>query len=132
MACILACIGGLEAHPSLERVISGVLVAPCIYGVVRILRLGITIDTNGVVVSNLIRTKRVEWNSIAAIDAPRPYGAYKRAGITFQTHDGRAVSSVMFAPGPFDGPNFAAKELSALRLAWEQSGGSRRERSTVR
>jgi Bacterial PH domain len=115
------CVSGVVAGTGLiERVSFGVLALPFACLAFRTLRLGITITDDGVVVHNLVRTRFLKWSDVAAIDPPKPYGAYRRAGITFRAIGGTTVTSTMFAPGPLDRNHFAAAVLATIQEAWAE------------
>lgn len=115
------CVSGLLAGAEIaERATFGVLALPCIYVAVRALRFGITMNEDGVVVRNLLRTRFLRWGDVKAIDPPRAYGAYRHAGITFRATDGTSVTSTMFAPGPLERGQFAASELATIQKAWAE------------
>lgn len=85
---------------------------------VRIVRLGIFVNEDGVLVRNLFRTPFVAWPEIARFGRPAGYGLWRKTGLTVVRIDGTAVYAWLYSPGPFNGPNFARsviEELESLR-----------------
>lgn len=91
---------------------------------VKVVRMGMFTDEDGLTVRNLWRTHRVAWDAIAGIERPARYGTFRNTGIKIGLTDGSTVYASLYSAGPLNRPGFADEtiaELERLRAVYTAS-----------
>jgi hypothetical protein len=119
-----------QAIPLGQRLFGAAFVILFTWTLIGILRSGIRVSTEGLVIRNPWRTQRIEWSDIAAIDPPAAYGKLWKTGILVTRRDGSTVSASLYSAGPLNRRSFADDVVSQLRQDLKKYAPSQRTPGT--
>lgn len=114
-----------EAAPLVQQLIFAPIAVALGRLVIRLARRGVWASHEGLTVRNALRTYRIDWSDIAAIERPPPYGTLRNAGVQVVLRNGRTVSADLFAAGPFSRPSHSDAVVARLRSALEANGSGK-------
>lgn len=97
-----------------SRMVFTCLAVVFLFIMVKIARMGMVSDEDGLTVRNLWRTHRVAWAAIEAFHRPARYGAFRNTGIKIVLTDGSTVYAGLYSAGPLNRPGFADETIAQL------------------
>jgi len=92
-----------------------------LYLMIRIARMGIFADRDGLTIRNIVNTRRAAWSEIAGFERPARYGALRRTGLRVVLRSEPPIFASIYNAGPFNNPGFAdatIARLEALRVRY--------------
>jgi hypothetical protein len=101
-----------------SRVFYGLIVVVSLFLVVRVARMGIFADDDGLTIRNVFNSHRVAWEEIARFERPAAHGAFRNTGLRVVMRKGPPVYAALYSAGPFNKRDFAdhtVARLEALR-----------------
>lgn len=64
-----------------SRVFYGLMGILSLFFMVKVARMGVFADRDGLIIRNVFRTHRIDWSDIAGFERPAPYGRLRDAGL---------------------------------------------------
>lgn len=96
------------------RVFNGVMALASLFLMVKVARMGIFADQDGLTIRNVFRTYRVDWEEIVGVERPARYGAFRRTGLEIAVRDRPPIFASLFSAGPLNRPGFADETIARL------------------
>lgn len=115
--------GGLALQVG-ARVIEAAVCVGLGWVIVRLARLGVFTDEQGVAFRNVFRTDTARWDEIACFEPPAEYGKALGAGLIARLDDGRTLSATGISRGPLEGPMAAQTVTDYLNEMLRQQRGN--------
>lgn len=105
-----------DAPPNvLQRAVCTLCLGLLIALAVRVARLAVVLDDNGILVRNVLRDIKLDWRSISKVEPPPSYGTWRKAGILIHTVSGEVVSASAYVRGRLDGSTVGADVVAAIQ-----------------
>ena len=97
-----------------SRVFYGLMALVGLFLMVKVARMGIFADRDGLTIRNVFRTHRIEWTEIAGFERPARYGRLRRTGLKVVLRNRPPVFAALYSAGPFNKTTFADETLARL------------------